>query len=1205
MNPITPKQALASGAAASDKSTAAVQPDSSLRPSSGQRCDTHSSAQSAPHSGFGSGSVSGSDSGADVVSSPDTSPAYAELHSRSNFSFLRAASFPEELVTRAHELGYTALALCDECSLSGVVRAHIAAKPLGLKLIIGTQLRVSSSPSANGEPSGHAVDLVLLARNRCGYGQLSHLISCARRAATKGSYRADRAMVEEHLPTECSVLWRPKLTLSEEHLAEQAAWLRRVFGNEVRLSVQLHLRGDDRGMLARLRELGAREGMRLCASGGALMHEPSRRVLLDTITAIRLGRTLAELGYAAQPNGERHLRERHRLAKLYPSELLAETLRVAEECHFTLDELRYEYPRELVPPQYTPSGWLRELTEAGIRERWPQGVSPKVRNLIEHELSLVKELGYEHYFLTVHDLVAFARRERILCQGRGSAANSAVCYCLGITEVDPARVEVLFERFLSKERNEPPDIDVDFENSRREEVIQYIYAKYGRGRAALAATVISYQSRSAIRDVGKTLGLNEALLDHLSKAIYWWGENLEEQLADAQVDKSDPAIVMLLELAGQLIGFPRHLSQHVGGFVISQGPLTHLVPIENAAMVDRTIIQWEKNDLEALGLLKIDVLALGMLSAIRKCLDLVSAYSKEPLTIQKVPAEDPAVYDMMCAADTIGVFQIESRAQMSMLPRLKPRCYYDLVIQIAIVRPGPIQGDMVHPYLNRRSGKEAISYPSDAVRSALERTLGVPIFQEQVMQLAMVAAGFSGGEADDLRRAMAAWKRKGGLEPYREKLVSGMLERGYELSFAEQLFHQIKGFGDYGFPESHSASFALIAYVSSWLKFYHPAAFCCALLNSQPMGFYAPAQLIKDAQRHGVKVLAADVNRSWADCSLEVESRSACGALQNKTIVLGRQDSDGGEQNLELEAGNRLEKNSAGEKLATKKTDALVGADSGLEATEKQLRIGFNLVKGLSAQAALSIEQARRGGEFTSIQDLVFRSGIDRGDLEALAAADALRGLAGDRHRAFWQAAGVITAPKSIKRSLAARNQERVSAKSSKGNSVAHGEGSTADLFSDAALGDSDFGVGVMLPIASEAQNVAGDYASTGFSLRRHPVALLREQLDRFAVARSSQLALLGHEQRVKAVGLVTCRQRPMTASGVTFLTLEDEDGHMNIVVWPALGERLRPVVRQAMLMGVVGKVQESDGVVHLIAENLVDLSDWLSEYALSSRDFT
>lgn len=1056
------------------------------------------------------------------------SGAYAELFCQSNFSFQCAASFPEELVERAHQLSYHALALTDECSLSGIVRAHMAAKASGFKLIVGTllQLRMASEGAGTTLPD---LRLVLLARSRKGYGQLSHLISCARRAEEKGSYFVDRRMVEENLPDECWALWFPSRDGASEYFASQAEWLQRVFGSNSRLGVQLLLQGDDHARLLRLQALGDRFGIRRCACGGVLMHEPSRRLLLDTLTAIRLGKRIDKLGFAAEQNSERHLRDRARLVKLYPPELLAETVRLADACEFSLDELRYEYPRELVPSQYTASGWLRELTEAGIRERWPGGASPKVRNLIEHELSLVKELGYEHYFLTVHDLVAFARRENILCQGRGSAANSAVCYCLGITEVDPARVEVLFERFLSKERDEPPDIDVDFENSRREEVIQYIYEKYGRSRAALAATVITYRSRSAIRDVGKALGIAESVLDHLSKAIYWWGENLEEQLADAQVDKSDPKIVMLVELAGRLIGFPRHLSQHVGGFVISQGPLTHLVPIENAAMVDRTVIQWEKNDLEALGLLKIDVLALGMLSAVRKCLDLVSDYSDEPLTIQKIPAEDPAVYDMMCAGDTIGVFQIESRAQMSMLPRLKPRCYYDLVIQIAIVRPGPIQGEMVHPYLNRRGGKEQVDYPSEEVRAVLERTLGVPIFQEQVMQLAMVAAGFSGGEADSLRRAMAAWKRKGGLEPYRDKLVNGMLARGYELSFAEQLFKQIKGFGDYGFPESHSASFALIAYVSSWLKYYHPAAFCCALLNSQPMGFYAPAQLIRDAQRHGVEILPVNINRSFAVCSLEFDGR---------------------------------------------------------DSQTKQLRIGFNLVKSLSAQAATAIEEARRGGDYVSIQDLVFRSGIDRGDLEALAAADALRDLAGDRHRAFWHAAGVIAVP----------NAARVQGDA---------QMTSQDFFADAVCGDSDFGLGVMLPVASEGQNVVGDYAATGFTLRSHPLGLLRNHLDRFAVNRSGELSDLENESWTKVVGLVTCRQRPMTASGVTFLTLEDEEGHINVVVWPALGERLRTVVRQAMLIGVVGKIQKSEGVIHVIADELVDLSVWLGDLSLSSRDYT
>ena len=748
---------------------------------------------------------------------------------------------------------------------------------------------------------------------------------------------------------------------------------------------------------------------------------------------------------------------------------------------------------------------------------------------------LIKELNYEHYFLTVHDLVAFARSEGILCQGRGSAANSAVCYCLGITEVDPARVEVLFERFISRERNEPPDIDVDFENARREEVIQYIYNKYGRARAALAATVITYRSRSAIRDVGKVLGLEESLLNRIAKSIYWWGSSLEEQLSDSGLDYSDRKVRMLVTLAGQLIGFPRHLSQHVGGFVISQGPLTHLVPIENASMAERTVIQWEKDDLESLGLLKIDVLALGMLTAVQKCLQLVSDYSQQPLTMQNIPAEDSKVYDMMCEADTVGVFQIESRAQMSMLPRLRPRNYYDLVIQIAIVRPGPIQGDMVHPYLNRRNGKEFISYPSEAVKEALERTLGVPIFQEQVMQLAMVAAGFTGGEADQLRRAMAAWKRKGGLEPYRKKLVDGMLARGYEPDFANKLFSQIKGFGDYGFPESHSASFALIAYVSSWLKRYHPAAFCCALLNSQPMGFYAPAQLIKDAQRHGVIILPVDVNQSHYDSTLEFDS-------------------------------------------------SYVKPDSPChDHTEAKIRIGLRMVKGLSWAGAEAIVQARQGGVFDAVQDLVFLSGINRKDLEALAAADALRQLSGDRHRAFWQASGIETA---------GQNARSVNA------------GGQMLFFSDPDF-DSDFGADVLLPVASESQNIAGDYRSTGFTLRRHPLALFRSHLNHFRVQRADELALIDNEGFAKISGLVTCRQRPMTAAGVTFLTLEDESGFVNVVVWPSLGEKRRLVVRQAMLIGVVGHVQKNSDVVHLVARDLIDLSHWLGAMDVSSRDFT
>ncbi len=1072
---------------------------------------------------------------ADESKSVSQGGGYAELHCLSNFTFLRGASFPEELVEQAQSLGYQALAITDECSLSGVVRAHTAAKQLDLRLIIGSEfLLAPSGESRSSQTAAINQDchLVILAKTRFGYGQLSHLITCARREAVKGEYFIDRAMLEANLPHDCIVLWLPNLQQAPEQIACQAVWLGRLFHRQLWIGAQLLLRGNDRLKLARLKKLGEQFSIPLCATGGVYMHHPQRRVLQDTITAIRLGRKLTELGLDGESNGQRHLRSLDQIAKLYPPALIDATIEISQQCQFVLDELRYEYPRELVPQEYTASAWLRELTEAGIRRRWPEGIAPKVRNIIEHELTLIKQLGYEHYFLTVHDLVDYARSQHILCQGRGSAANSAVCYCLGITEVDPARVEVLFERFISKERNEPPDIDVDFENARREEVIQYIYRKYGRHRAAIAATVITYRSRSAIRDVGKVLGLDEELLNHIAKSIYWWGTNLEEQLADANIDYGDPNIKKLIGLSKLLIGFPRHLSQHVGGFIISQGPLSHLVPIENASMKDRTVIQWEKDDLESLGLLKIDVLALGMLTAVQKCLTLISSYSSAPLTLQKVPAEDAKVYDMMGRADTVGVFQIESRAQMSMLPRLKPRCYYDLVIQIAIVRPGPIQGDMVHPYLNRRSGKEAVSYPSDAVKDALERTLGVPIFQEQVMQLAMVAAGFSGGEADKLRRAMAAWKRKGGLEPYRDKLIRGMLERGYELSFAEQLFNQIKGFGDYGFPESHSASFALIAYVSSWMKYYHPAAFCCALLNSQPMGFYAPSQLIKDAQRHGVTVLPIDINASDYDCTLELP-----------------------------EGFRKLE-------------------DPSRVTTSPKLRIGFCRVKGLSFEGAQAVIEARSSHKFRSIQDLVFLSGIGKKDLEALAAADALRGLSGDRHRAFWQVSG------AEKEASFDKHQ-------------------TLSFFADQHFADNDFGIDVLLPVATEGQNIVGDYSASGFTLRRHPVALFRQHLAAYDVVAATDLNHVPDESDVKITGLVTCRQRPMTAAGVTFLTLEDESGFVNVVVWPSLGEKLRPIVRQAMLLGVVGHVQKSEGVTHLIARDLVDLSHWLGDMELSSRNFT
>ncbi|HTZ00473.1 MAG TPA: error-prone DNA polymerase, partial [Rhodocyclaceae bacterium] len=731
-------------------------------------------------------------------------PPYVELHCLSNFSFLRGASHPEELVLRAKELGYAALALTDECSFAGAVRAHVAAKEAGLKLIHGTQITLADG-----------LRLVLLATNRAGYGNLSALVTLGRRRETKGAYRLTRNDLTgwngEGVP-DCLCLW----AASGEASRQDADWLAARFPGRCWIAYERFLAPDDGERLAHLTTLG----LPLAAAGDVHMHVRARRPLQDALTALRLNTTVAEAGHSLFPNGERHLRTRLALARLYPPELLAATVDIAGRCSFSLDELRYEYPEEIVPPGETPASFLRAEVEKGLAVRYPNGVEAKVRSQIEHELKLIAELQYEAYFLTVYDIVRYARSRNILCQGRGSAANSAVCYALGITGVDPARSSMLFERFVSRERDEPPDIDVDFEHQRREEVIQHIYEKYGRGRAALAATVIRYRSRSALRDAGRALGLPNEAIDALAGNMAWWDQqdSWPERMRSAGLDPDSPRVVKWLRLAAELKGFPRHLSQHVGGFVISRGRLDRLVPIENAAMAGRSVIQWDKDDIDALGLMKVDVLALGMLSAIRRALDWVAQKRASPFSLQDIPAEDPRVYDMICHADTLGVFQVESRAQMAMLPRLKPRRFYDLVIEVAIVRPGPIQGDMVHPYLRRRQGKEPVRYPSEAVKGVLERTLGVPIFQEQAMQLAMVAAGFSAGEADQLRRAMAAWKRKGGLEPFRDKLLAGMAANGYAPEFAQALFRQIEGFGDYGFPESHAASFALLVYVSAWLK---------------------------------------------------------------------------------------------------------------------------------------------------------------------------------------------------------------------------------------------------------------------------------------------------------------------------------------------------------------------------------------------------
>jgi error-prone DNA polymerase len=1044
-----------------------------------------------------------------------TNGVYAELHCLSNFSFLRGASHPQELVQTAAELGYAGLAITDECSVAGVVRAHTAAKGLPLKLVIGSELTCTDG-----------LKVVALAEDRRAYAALCGLISRARRAAPKGEFRVTRDDIAECLRAHGLLLWIPRFCEPETD-AEAGRWLQQRFEGRTWLAVELLNAGNDRRQLARARALGQELALPLVAAGNVHMHSRERRMLQDTLTAIRRKVPLDTLGFELHSNAERCLRPVDELERRYPAELLHESLAILERMSFSLDELRYEYPYELIPPGETPASYLRTLTEQGCRWRWPGGESPKVRKLIEHELELIAELRYEAYFLTVHDIVSYARSIGILCQGRGSAANSVVCFCLGITEVDPERMQTLVERFISKERNEPPDIDVDFEHERREEVIQYIYRKYSRERAALAATVITYRGRSAIRDVGKALGVEELRVAALARSLQWWengviddagmdargratqGAVAEQRIREAGLDPKSPKVWRWIKLAESLLGFPRHLSQHVGGFVIAERPIHELVPIENASMPERTVIQWDKDDLEELGLMKVDVLGLGMLSAIRRSFELIERFDGRRLTMAEVPAEDPAVYRMIQKADTIGVFQIESRAQMAMLPRLKPKEYYDLVIEVALVRPGPIQGDMVHPYLRRRAGEEKVDYPSLEVKNVLKRTLGVPIFQEQVMHLAIVAADFTPGEADQLRRAMAAWKHRGGLEPFEEKLKSRMLAKGYSEEFANRIFQQILGFGDYGFPESHAASFALLAYVSAWLKHREPAAFCCALLNSQPMGFYAPQQLVRSARDHGVEVRPIDVNHSHFECTLE---RSA----DNTAAV----------------------------------------------------RLGLRLVKGLSREGGARVQEARAAAvRFTSVQQLAEHARLNAKDLGALASAGALATLSSHRHRARWDVAGVEQ---------------------------------PTELFPRVSFAEAL----PMLRKPTEGDDIAADYRNSGVSLGRHPLALLRQRLDAAGIRTARAVAELPPGARVRTAGLVITRQRPSSASGVTFVTLEDETGYLNLVVWERLAERARRPLLGARLLGVVGVVQKESGVLHVIAEELIDHSELLGKLDARSRDF-
>ena len=1035
-------------------------------------------------------------------------PGYAELHCLTCYSFLRGASSPEELVHRASELGYRALAITDECSVAGIVRAHVAAKEFGLKLIVGTEITLADG-----------LKMALLATTLRGYETMCELITTGRRAADKGEYRLTRDDIPSN-PEGLLAIWFPGD-------AGQARWISARFPGNAWTAIELHRGADDAAHIAHVEAMAAQAGLPCIAAGDVHMHERARKKLQDVMTAIRLKCPLSQVGRRLHANGERYLRSIGRLSALHPARHLATTLDVVSRCQFSLDEIRYEYPEELVPAGKTPTTHLRKLTHEGLARRYPQGAPRSVVETVEHELALIAELSYEPFFLTVQDIVAFARSQDILCQGRGSAANSAVCYCLGITEVDPARMSVLFERFISKERNEPPDIDVDFEHQRREEVIQYIYRKYGRERAAIAAVVITYQPRSALRDVGKALGLSLDQVDMLSKSMSWWDNRdaLKKRLAEGGFDLANRVVREVIDLTQQLVGFPRHLSQHPGGFVIDNRRLSRLVPVENASMPERTVIQWDKDDLDALGLLKVDVLGLGMLSCIRRALDLVNGAGTDhasracglssfrPITMSDIPAEDPATYEMIQRADTIGVFQIESRAQMSMLPRLKPACFYDLVIEVAIVRPGPIMGGMVHPYLRRREGKEAVTYASEEVKKVLERTMGVSIFQEQVMQLAVVAAGFTPGEADKLRRAMASWRRRGGIEPFREKLVNGMLERGYDREFAEQIYQQIQGFGEYGFPESHAASFALLVYVSSWLKCHEPAAFACALLNSQPLGFYSVSSITQDARRHGVELRPADVQLSDVDSSLEpCDSRNA------------------------------------------------------MNPRPPALRLGLGLIKRLKVSSAERIVAARKQRLFSSTEDLSRRAGLDRGDLSALAAADALASLAGNRREALWETLGVDAATRL---DMPARQ-----------------------------------GAVPQLVPPTEADEIVGDYATLGLTLRRHPLALLRERLKKKRIRTAAEVAESRNGQLIDTAGLVTCRQRPATASGVIFVTLEDETGYVNLVVWNDVAERQRRELLGSRLLAVRGQVQREGRVVHVLARKLDDLTPLLGRLSTTSHDF-
>jgi error-prone DNA polymerase len=1049
-------------------------------------------------------------------------PAYAELHAKTNFSFLEGASHPDELVVQAATLGYQALAITDRHSLAGVVRAHVAAKQADLKLLIGAEVWPSDACGA-----------VLLATDRSSYGRLTRLLTVGKRRAPKGECRLTFDDLAQHaegllacLLEESSGEANPdvsRLAATEENKHRQAAIrlyprrkalsaYRELFGDRCYALAELHYGPNDRKKLARRIEQARRAGVPPVAANDVRYHVPDRRALEDVLTAVRAGTTVAEAGDLLFANAERHLKPRDELAALFTDapDAVWRTVEIADRCIFSLDELRYEYPEEHCPAGSTPLAYLKDLTWRGAHKRYPDGVPDKVRSLIEHELALIAELRYEAYFLTVWDLVRFARSRHILCQGRGSAANSAVCYCLGVTSVAPDHIDVLFERFISRERNEAPDIDVDFEHERREEVIQYVYDKYGRDRAGMTAEVITYRTRSAVRDVGKALGFKLDDVDRLAKMLDARGDaRLETRLRAAEFHPHDAEVCRLVALVKELIGFPRHLSQHVGGMVMTRGLLSELVPIENGAMPGRTVIEWDKDDLDELGVLKVDCLALGMLTAIRKCFTLVEQHYGRSLTLANIRQDEPAVYEMICRADTIGVFQIESRAQMSMLPRLRPQKFYDLVVEVAIVRPGPIQGKMVHPYLRRRCNEEPVDYPNDQIRQVLEKTCGVPIFQEQAMQLAVVAAGFSRGEADQLRRAMGGWRRPGLIDQFHKKLRDGMVQRGLSEEYAERVFQQISGFGEYGFPESHAASFALLVYVSAWLKHYYPGAFTVALLNSQPMGFYAPAQLVRDAREHGVEVRPADINASEWDSTLERSQATFA------------------------------------------------------------LRLGLRQVRGLPEREARTIMAARRHGVFHSVEDFARRTGLGRAAIMRLANADGFGSLRVDRRGGLWQALG--------------QHRDRA-----------------MPLFDQLSAGGEEKRPDG-LPALTPLEEVLADYRMVALSLKGHPIEFLRSQLDELKVTRAKELATVRNGYWLRVAGLVLVRQRPSTASGITFVTLEDETGIANLIIRPAIWERFHRVATTAAVLVAHGRLERQGEVVHVLVSKLEGVPLSVSS---QSRDF-